>query len=72
MALADTSIENDLRRKLNETRKALRNLVAAVGAYADTAFIDGTDSKEADKVGRRVDKRLAEAIKVLNRYGDPQ
>jgi hypothetical protein len=65
MALADTTIENDLRRKLNETRKALRNLLSATDAYAEAVFLYDNDSKEAERAAVKLDKRAREARQAL-------
>jgi hypothetical protein len=65
MALADTTIENDLRRQLRETRKVLRNLVNALDSYGEFLFFDDTDTPEALKAGEKLEKRANEARRAL-------
>jgi hypothetical protein len=67
MSLADTTIENGLRRELTATRKALRQLANAVETHAEAVFMYGYSVKESDKAGKLLDKRINEARKILNR-----
>src|SRR5688572_29179367 len=65
LAATNRTVERGLREQLNETRKALRNLVNDVENYAGEKFVCGDDSPEAERAASKVHKRLAEARRLL-------